>query len=75
MHHHELLDELREPMKSLRRSIPDVWNGFISLHDAAMAEGVVPTSLKEVTALAISYGPRAYQAFMEFRAETTAAAR
>ena len=113
MDHEELLQDLREPMKSLRRAIPDVWAGFMSLHDAAVADGAVPTRLKEAAALAISvakqcdgciafharaaaragatpdevaellgvallmdggtasvYGPRAWQAFMEFRSES-----
>ena len=53
-HHHEVLQELREPTKSLRRAIPETWAGFLSLHEAAMADGVVPARLKEATALAIS---------------------
>jgi AhpD family alkylhydroperoxidase len=53
-HHHEVLTDLREPTKSLRRSIPEVWAGFQSLHDAAMAEGEVPARLKEAAALAMS---------------------
>lgn len=53
-HHHEVLDELREPTKALRRAIPAAWDGFVALHTAAMAEGAVPTSTKEAVALAIS---------------------
>jgi AhpD family alkylhydroperoxidase len=53
-HHHEVLQELRQPTKSLRRAIPDTWAGFQSLHEAAMADGAVPGHLKEVTALVIS---------------------
>ena len=53
-HHHEVLEELREPTKSLRRAIPETWRGFVSLHESAMADGVVPARLKEATALAIS---------------------
>jgi AhpD family alkylhydroperoxidase len=52
--HHEVLEELRGPTKNLRMSIPEVWDGFLSLHRAAMADGKVPTRLKEATALAIS---------------------
>ncbi len=52
--HHEVLSALREPTSSLRRAIPDVWSGFLSLHSGAMAEGDVPTRLKEAVALAIS---------------------
>lgn len=51
---HEVLSELRAPTSSLRHAIPDAWAGFVSLHGAAMAEGEVPTALKEAVALAIS---------------------
>jgi AhpD family alkylhydroperoxidase len=50
----ETLRDLREPTRSLRHAIPDTWAGFIRLHDAATAEGEVPTRLKEAAALAIS---------------------
>ncbi len=113
-HNHELLGELRGPTKSLRHAIPDAWAGFLSLHDAAMADGVVPGRVKEAVALAISvakrcdgciahharaaakagatpeevaellavallmdggtasvYGPRAWEAFLEFTAEAS----
>lgn len=109
---HEVLQELKEPTRSLRHAIPEVWAGFLSLHDAAMTDGVVPARLKEAAALAISvakrcdgciayhakaaaragatpeevaemlgvallldggtasvYGPRAWEAFLEFHAE------
>ena len=112
-HHHDVLRQLREPTKSLRRAIPDVWAGFGSLHDAAMADGELPRRLKEAAALAMSvvkrcdgciayharaaaragatsgevaemlgvamlmdggvatvYGPRAWDAFLEFAAES-----
>ena len=51
---HEVLQELREPTKSLRRAIPETWSGFVALHDAAMASGEVPARIKEAAALAIS---------------------
>ena len=53
-HSHEVLQDLREPTRSLRHAIPDTWAGFGALHDAAMAEGEVPTRLKEAAALAIA---------------------
>jgi len=52
--HHETLQDLREPTRLLRHSIPDAWSGFLALHQAAMAEGEVPTRLKEAAAVAIS---------------------
>lgn len=53
-HHHDVLQDLREPTKSLRRAIPAVWDGFLALHGAATAEGAVPAEMKEAVALAIS---------------------
>ncbi len=53
-HSHEVLQDLREPTRSLRHAIPDIWAGFGSLHDAAMADGEVPARLKEAVALAIA---------------------
>ena len=110
---HEVLAGLREPTKSLRHAIPETWAGFVALHGAAMAEGEVPTSLKEGVALALAvvkrcdgciayhakaaaragatraqiaellgvallmdggtasvYAPRAWEAFLEFEAES-----
>ena len=53
-HHHDLLQDLREPTRSLRKAIPDAWSGFVALHTGAMADGEVPVRLKEATALALS---------------------
>jgi AhpD family alkylhydroperoxidase len=75
-HHHEVLQDLREPTRSLRHAIPDTWAGFQSLHAAAVAEGEVPARLKEATALAISVAKRcdgciAYHAKAAARAGAT----
>jgi len=51
---HAVVDELRDPTISLRRAIPDVWEGFGSLHDAALADGALTSTEKELMALAIS---------------------
>lgn len=74
--HHETLQELREPTRLLRHSIPDAWSGFLALHQAAMAEGEVPTRLKEAAAVAISVATRcdgciAYHAKAAARAGAT----
>jgi AhpD family alkylhydroperoxidase len=53
-HFHDVLAELREPTRELRRAIPDAWSGFAQLHEHALASGVVPAHLKELIALAIS---------------------
>lgn len=52
-HYHEVLQELREPTKSLRRANPGPWSAFGALHEAAMADGEIPAHLKEVVALVI----------------------
>lgn len=75
--HHEVLSELREPTSSLRHAIPDAWAGFLSLHAGAMAEGEVPTRLKEAVALAMSVVKRcdgciAYHAKAAAKAGATA---
>ena len=49
-----MLQDLREPTRSLRHATPETWAGFGSLHDAAMADGEVPARLKEAAALAIA---------------------
>ena len=53
-HHKDVLADLREPTRSLRHAIPDTWAGFQALHAGAVAEGQVPTRIKEAVALAIS---------------------
>ena len=74
--HHDVLQTLREPTKSLRNAIPGTWAGFVALHDAAMADGDVPRRLKEAAALAISVAKRcdgciAYHARAAARAGAT----
>ena len=77
-HNHEVLDDLREPTRSLRHAIPETWAGFQSLHGAAMADGEMPAALKEAVALAISVVKRcdgciAYHARAAARAGATPA--
>ncbi len=50
----KLLDEVKEPAASLRRAVPDAWDGFLAMHSASMADGEVAARLKEAIALAIS---------------------
>lgn len=54
MDNRQLLEDLRAPTKAVRDAIPETWMGFQALHGAAMADDVLPTSLKEGVALAIS---------------------
>jgi AhpD family alkylhydroperoxidase len=53
-HHHDVAADLRLPTRSLRAAIPEVWAGFGALHEAAVAEGALPASVKELMALAIA---------------------
>jgi AhpD family alkylhydroperoxidase len=50
----EIVDELREPTRSLRAAAPEAWAGFKAMHDAAMADGALPRKVKELIALAIA---------------------
>ena len=50
----EVIAELAEPTRELRRAIPEVWAGFSALHQAAVADGVLPARVKELMALAIA---------------------
>jgi AhpD family alkylhydroperoxidase len=52
--HLHTLQELRAPTRALHHAIPATWVGFTGLHDAAIADGEVPTPLKEAAALAVS---------------------
>ena len=52
-HFHDVANELREPTRDLRKAIPDTWAGFASLHASAMAEGALPTHVKELMALVV----------------------
>jgi AhpD family alkylhydroperoxidase len=75
-HYHDLLNDLRQPTRSLRHTIPETWAGFLALHDAAMGEGEVPKRLKEAVALAVSVVKRcdgciAYHAKAAARAGAT----
>lgn len=50
----EIINELKEPTRSLRSATPDVWAGFGSMHQAAVADGALPGKVKELMALAIA---------------------
>jgi AhpD family alkylhydroperoxidase len=53
-HFHDVLSDLREPVKSLRALIPDTFSAFAKLSTSAMSEGALPTKTKELIALAIA---------------------
>ncbi len=50
----QVQEELRPHTRELRRMIPDVYRGFSSLHDAALAPGALDTRTKELIAMAIA---------------------
>lgn len=49
-----VIDELKEPTRSLSDMIPEAWQGFGELHRAAVADGALPARVKELMALAIA---------------------
>ena len=53
-HYRDVAADLRIPTKTLRTASPDVWAGFGALHQAAVADGVLPAKVKELMALAIA---------------------
>jgi AhpD family alkylhydroperoxidase len=53
-HYGEVIDELKEPTRSLSEMIPETWHGFAELHQHAVAEGALPARIKELMALAIA---------------------
>ncbi len=53
-HYSDVIDDLKEPTRALRHCDHDAWNGFAELHRAAVADGVVPSRIKELVALAIA---------------------
>lgn len=52
-HFHTVVDELRQPTRDLRRDIPETWAAFGALHQQAVAEGALPTRIKELMALVV----------------------
>lgn len=52
-HYHQVAADLRAPTRDLRHAIPDTWAGFARLHQSAMAEGALPTKVKELMALVV----------------------
>lgn len=53
-HHHQIIDDLRQPTRDLRDAIPETWAGFAALHRSAVGDGVLPAKFKELIALAIA---------------------
>jgi AhpD family alkylhydroperoxidase len=53
-HNHDLVDALRAPTRALRDAIPETWEGFAAMHRHAVADGALPSRIKELIALAIA---------------------
>ena len=53
-HFHDVARDLRQPTRELRTAIPETWAGFAELHRSAMAEGELPTRIKELMALVVA---------------------
>lgn len=50
----EVIANLAEPTRDLRKASTEVWAGFSALHQAAVSEGVLPARIKELMALTIA---------------------
>lgn len=53
-HYIDVITDLKEPTRSLRDMIPDVWDGFGQMHKAAVSEGALPAKFKELLALTVA---------------------
>ena len=51
---HQIQEDLRGPYRSLREAIPEVMEAYHALGTAAMSDGVLPSTTKELIALACS---------------------
>lgn len=58
LHGKAVTDELVPLGRALRDAIPDVYAGFASMSNAAMADGALPSRTKELIALAVSIAVR-----------------
>jgi AhpD family alkylhydroperoxidase len=50
----ETMNGLTEPAARLRKNIPEVYEGYVAMTKAVMADGALPAKVKELIALAIS---------------------
>jgi AhpD family alkylhydroperoxidase len=53
-HYADVIDDLKEPTRSLSQAIPETWAGFAALHQHAVGDGALPAKVKELMALAIA---------------------
>ena len=50
----EVIDDLKEPTRSLQKAAPEAWAGFGALHATAVADGALPAKIKELMALVVA---------------------
>ena len=53
-HFTDVIDDLKDPTRSLAKAMPEAWAGFSQLHSAAVSDGALPAKVKELMALAIA---------------------
>lgn len=51
--HHGVLDDLRSQHRALRQMIPDVYQGFAAISEAALVDGALSRNVKELMAMTI----------------------
>ncbi|KRE33845.1 alkylhydroperoxidase [Mycobacterium sp. Soil538] len=51
--HHEVLADLRPQHRALRQMIPDVYQGFAAISEAALVDGALSRKTKELMAMTI----------------------
>jgi AhpD family alkylhydroperoxidase len=52
-HYRDIAKDLGQPTRDLRKAIPDTWGGFAQMHRSAMADGALPSRIKELMALIV----------------------
>ena len=52
-HWHDVSAALAEPGRSLKKMIPEVYDGFSAMSRAATADGALSTAMKEILALVV----------------------
>ena len=50
----QILDDLRQPVRTLRDHLPAIFEGYGAMSAAAMADGAIDAKTKELIALAIA---------------------
>lgn len=51
---YDVIENLKDPTRSLAQAAPDTWAGFADLHRTAVAEGARTAKVKELMAMSIA---------------------